>query len=456
MLHKHRMAGLILGALLVGAAGIIVVQEMRTAPDASSPTSGDEDATHVKSGKKNQKQPRSARQVQRDAGLDGRWRKAPGPLTKQQTEEINALEALGYVSGSTPGVGLSGTTQHQADKVATGVNFYSSGHGPEAILVDMSGRVLHTWRKTFDEAFPGREITRKSRLSVHHWRRAILLEDGSVIAIFEGQGIIRVDKDSNLIWANPTRAHHDAHVLPNGDVYALTRVAHMIPDVNLSNPVLEDFIIALDGETGEETLRVSVLLAFETSEFRELWRASTKRKGDLMHTNAIEILDGRLAAVHPAFEAGRAMISMRVFDALAVVDLEAGKVVWSHVGSYKKQHDPRSLDNGRVLLFDNLGGKGPSSRILEIDPGTGEIEVIYAATPEHPFYSAFCGTSIRLPNGNTLVTESDQGRAFEFTPGGEIVWEFFNPARAGDSDEFIASLFEVERFDAGFVAGWLE
>jgi len=31
-----------------------------------------------------------------------------------------------------------------------------------------------------------------------------------------------------------------------------------------------------------------------------------------------------------------------------------------------------------------------------------------------------------LPNGNMLITESDNGRAFEIDESGEIVWEFVN------------------------------
>ena len=31
-----------------------------------------------------------------------------------------------------------------------------------------------------------------------------------------------------------------------------------------------------------------------------------------------------------------------------------------------------------------------------------------------------------LPNGNVLITESWQGRAFEVNPRGEIVWEYVN------------------------------
>ena len=37
------------------------------------------------------------------------------------------------------------------------------------------------------------------------------------------------------------------------------------------------------------------------------------------------------------------------------------------------------------------------------------------------------GAAQRLPNGNTLITESERGRVFEVTPQKEIVWEFWNP-----------------------------
>ena len=45
----------------------------------------------------------------------------------------------------------------------------------------------------------------------------------------------------------------------------------------------------------------------------------------------------------------------------------------------------------------------------------------------HRFFSELCGTCQRLPNGNTLITESTRGRAFEVTPDKEIVWEFVSP-----------------------------
>ena len=79
----------------------------------------------------------------------------------------------------------------------------------------------------------------------------------------------------------------------------------------------------------------------------------------------------------------------------------------------------------------------------------------YLGTEREPFYSATCGSAQRLPNGNTLITESDNGRAFEITPENKIVWEFYNPHRAGDSAEYIATLFELLRLPPDFPTDWL-
>ena len=59
-----------------------------------------------------------------------------------------------------------------------------------------------------------------------------------------------------------------------------------------------------------------------------------------------------------------------------------------------------------------------------------------------------------LPNGNTLVVETDGGRALELTEDGEIVWEFRSPYRAGEGADKVAHLYSLERVDQGQTA-WL-
>ncbi len=53
----------------------------------------------------------------------------------------------------------------------------------------------------------------------------------------------------------------------------------------------------------------------------------------------------------------------------------------------------------------------------------------------------------RLPNGNTLITESDGGRLLEVTPAGEIVWEYLNPVRGGEAEELIPIVSWGQRID---------
>ena len=93
---------------------------------------------------------------------------------------------------------------------------------------------------------------------------------------------------------------------------------------------------------------------------------------------------------------------------------------------------------------------------MEYDPTNMDIAWMYVGSNEHPFFTGAGGANQRLPNGNTLITESDYGRAFEVTPAGEIVWEYFNPARAGQTGGLIATIFEMTRLPADFPLDWLE
>ena len=118
---------------------------------------------------------------------------------------------------------------------------------------------------------------------------------------------------------------------------------------------------------------------------------------------------------------------MRRMDLIAVVDLEGPRVVWSWgMGELEGQHQPTLLPNDHLLIFDNGESRG-WSRVIEFDPLAQEIVWEYRTDPSTDFYSSSRGGSERLPNGNTLVTESNRGRVFEITQAGEIVWEFLNP-----------------------------
>ncbi|MCA9753079.1 MAG: aryl-sulfate sulfotransferase, partial [Gemmatimonadetes bacterium] len=303
-------------------------------------------------------------------------------------------------------------------------------------------------------------------IATDYWRAARLLPDGSVIAIFEGLGIFRVDSDSRVRWAQRNGAHHDFAIAPDGTIWALVRDAHLVPRVSARGPILEDSIAVLDPRTGEEKRRFSLLEAFERGpeqDWTQAYYAFWKREGaidladsgpdDIFHTNSIEILDDTLADV-PGFRPGNLLVSMRNLDMIAVVDPERESVVWSRAGLTTLQHDPSVTPDGALLVFDNQWQPLQRSRVVWLDPRDDSVRREWAGTEASPLYSHSCGTSQLLANGNVLVVETDQGRVLEVAPDDAIVWEFRNPHRAGEHGEYIASVFGMTRVPRGSL-DWL-
>ncbi|MAE47331.1 MAG: hypothetical protein CMJ86_10620, partial [Planctomycetes bacterium] len=73
-------------------------------------------------------------------GLEGAW-SSPHP----DAESSFAIERIGYGGGNEETKGASGVRILMADQVLAAPRLYTSGHGPEAILISFSGRVLHRW-----------------------------------------------------------------------------------------------------------------------------------------------------------------------------------------------------------------------------------------------------------------------------------------------------------------------
>jgi hypothetical protein len=357
------------------------------------------------------------------------------------------VEALPYLQGYRPAVARPVVVHHDRSASFPGLNLYTSGHRAEAILIDMEGRVLHRWRYPLRRLWPDLAADGNAA-KLEYFRRAHLFPNGELLAIYEGQGLVKLDRRSRVLWAYRGAIHHDLDVAENGDIWTLDREARIVPRINPGAGILEDMVACIDRD-GHLKRRFSLLSAFERSRWAGLL-GLLGREGDVFHTNTIELLDGRDAARHPAFRKGNLLLSIRQLSALAVVDPASETVVWALTGPFRRQHQPSLLADGRLLLFDNQGAGRDLARVLEVDPASGRILWRYGGTSVGQLSSRTLGTCQRLPNGNTLITESENGRALEVTRDGEVVWELNNPHRAGDRGELVAVLFEVLRLPPDF------
>jgi hypothetical protein len=384
----------------------------------------------------------------------GRWHEpaTAADLSDAERAELTRLLSVGYLDGSVPAPDASGVTVHEPSRAWPGLNLVVSGHEPGAFLITMDGEVVHAWQCRFEDVWPESRAGRDD-LDTQFWRRAHLCRNGDLLALFDWLGLVRLDVRSRVLWSYAGGSHHDIDVAEDGRIYVLDQEARHVPRLGREGLVLEEFVTVLTPE-GEVLERISILEAIERSPYDALLEALPEGR-DILHTNTVELLDGRLAESIPAFRAGNVLLSIRSIDTVAVLDMDRRSITWALTGLWNAQHQPTVLESGNLLVFDNLAGDR-RSQVVELDPLTQQVVWSYPEAGQGLLWSRTCGSNQRLPNGNTLVTESDNGRALEVTDGGTIVWEYVNPHRAGPEDELIASLLEVVRLPADVAETWLE
>lgn len=131
---------------------------------------------------------------------------------------------------------------------------------------------------------------------------------------------------------------------------------------------------------------------------------------------------------------------------------------WGNPQAYRKginrdqqlhfQHDVQWIEPGlpgagNILIFNNglVRADSTNSSVFELAPPVDENGA-YGMNPDGSFdpgvlvwqyarpgefFSDFASGQQRMPNGNTLIAETQNGRIFEVTTDGEIVWQYINP-----------------------------
>jgi len=389
----------------------------------------------------------------------GRWRPANISVADKNKfdDEVERLSTLGYLQGYHKAPMKQGVSVYDAKLAYDGLNLYNSGHAKEAGIMDMKGNILYKWiikEKDFISILHtiGVDVSKSKNEGFTHWRRVHLYDNGDILALCDGQFMVKMDKDSNLLWLSSLGTHHHMQPIENGNIFVLMRRIGMVPWVNRDQPVLVDFIAVLNPE-GEMIKAFSLLNCFKNSSYSSLLDRMP-RQNELFHTNTLQIFNGNLSNVSTLFKKGNILISVLYLNTIAIIDPDKKQVIWALEGSenglWFGMHEPMLLENGNILIFDNnwrAEGVISKSKVIEFNPLTKEVVWQYKGDKENPFFSRTCGTNQRLPNGNTLITESDNGRAFEVTREGKIVWEYVTPHRAGKNNELIATLLHLHRLD---------
>ena len=379
-----------------------------------------------------------------------------------ELDELLALPYAGYVAddeGDDEGddEDRDGVVLYDSEKSYPGYTLYTVHKRCTAELIDAEGRVVHSW----------------SRPGHYSWGNTELLPNGDLVLTGKVRGdeaadgllqryLVRLNWDGEVVWERSIPAHHDVELTPRDQLLTLTFVRRSTPEIHPDAAIKDVGLVLLD-QTGNVLRSLSVYeLVRSRPDLFPLTHQRGLREGalagevaDLFHCNSVEWahhkhLEGR----HPIYGPSCVLVCFRHQHRVAVFDWDQAKLVWAWgLGELSGPHDAHYLENGNLLIYDN-GVRQKRSRIIELDPLTGEIVWQYQATPPESFFSLTKGSNQRLPNGNTLIANSDNGEAFEVTRDGEVVWRFICPHKNEQGQR--ATLNRIMRYERDFIEPLLE
>lgn len=321
----------------------------------------------------------------------------------------------------------TGLTACDPSRAQPGYTLFAPMYGDGSVyLIDMDGRVVHTWCLPYRPGLCGHLLG-----NGHLLYGGKILEDVDRFEAWprvKGGAVLEVDWFGRVLWEvrHPDH-HHDARRLRNGNVLLLcsravpaqlmSRIQGGLPGTEADSVMYSDYLV-------EMTITGEVVWEWRTWEHLDPAThpiTLQDRRSEWTHANSVAEMDD-----------GNLVVSFRNISTVIMIERSTGQIAWE-LGSppLAQQHTPLPLSNGNLLIFDNGTHRrdhpGAYSRVVEVDPRTSTITWEYTDPSLFEFFSPYLGNAQRLANGNTLICEGCHGRIFEVTPSGEVVWEYVSP-----------------------------
>ncbi|MDB5130961.1 MAG: hypothetical protein JWR02_710 [Mucilaginibacter sp.] len=291
-------------------------------------------------------------------------------------------------------------------------------------------KIIYEWTPNFDEIKKSLndknkfwETTDKHTIFLLH---PLLSPDGS-ITFHAGNPLIKINKESKLVWVIDGIFHHSLEFDSDGNVWspAVIKPSKFLPNFLVN---YKDDAIAKISSSGKLLFEKSIAEILVQNGYRGLLLGVGFYENDALHLNDIQ----------PALNStqywrrGDLLISLRHKSTVFLYRPSADKILWLKTGPWLNQHDVDFVDSNRIGVFGNNMVRMDLEERL-IDGHNEEYVYNFKTDKTETPYTEFLkkagvstlseGRSDILPNGDLFIEETNKNRLLR---GSEknIIWQY--------------------------------
>jgi hypothetical protein len=302
-----------------------------------------------------------------------------------------------------------------------------------------SMRIVHSWTLKASELMKTvshvSRFTEPSNWDNAHFRaiHPLLEENGDLIVKDFDTPLFRVNPCGKPVWTLQDAVyHHSIEADAEGNIWVPATAERA--SLELVNDEFREDRISKVSPSGK--------LLFARSMPRILMRHGyanwlfSAYTHDPTHLNDIQpvLADG------PYWKKGDLFLSLRNLSTIMLYRPSTDEILWMKRGPWMMQHDVDILDDHRISVYDNgAQERAPeqpffegTSQVMVYDFATGKVSLpLERAMKDNDVRTWTEGRSTRLPDGSTMVGDTNDGRIIIFRADGAVAALYINRAKDG-------------------------
>lgn len=305
------------------------------------------------------------------------------------------------------------------------------GHSAFKLIRLSDKEILHKWVPDVKEIMrlrdKGKSLSEQSNIGNLVFWHPLLSPDGSLIFNTEDRSLIKIDKNSKVMWNLDGIFHHSQEFDAEGNIWASSVMETNIPIVSRFFKEYRDDALAQISSDGKLLKKLSISQILMDNGYRGLLFGIGPSEKDPIHLNDIQ----PALSSGPYWQKGDLLVSIRNKSTVFLYRPSTNKILWLQTGPWLNQHDVDFIDDHRISIFGNNIIRNQNYDFID---GHNEVYVYDFSNSELSTpYTQFLnkakvktmtgGRSEILKNGDVYIEETDFGRMLRGNSQ-QIIWQY--------------------------------